>query len=32
MAHLAHAAVMQVVDPLRVRATPLRLQPARRTR
>ena len=26
MAHLAHAAVMQVVDPLRVRATPLRLQ------
>jgi hypothetical protein len=29
MAHLAHAAVMQVVDPLRVRATPLRLQPWR---
>lgn len=29
MAHLAHAAVMQVVDPLRVRATPLRLQLAR---
>ena len=29
MAHLAHAAVMQVVDPLRVRATPLRLRPDR---
>lgn len=26
MAHLAHAAVMQIVDPLRVSATPLRLQ------
>jgi hypothetical protein len=29
MAHLTHAAVMQVVDPLRVRATPLRLQASR---
>ena len=29
MAHLAHAAVMQIVDPLRVRATPLRLQAGR---
>jgi hypothetical protein len=29
MAHLAHAAVMQVVDPLRVRPTPLRLQAGR---
>jgi hypothetical protein len=29
MAHLAHAAVMQVVDPLRVRSTPLRLQAGR---
>jgi hypothetical protein len=29
MAHLTHAAVMQIVDPLRVRTTPLRLQPAR---
>lgn len=29
MAHLAHAAVMQVVDPLRVRPTPLRLQGGR---
>ena len=29
MAHLAHAAVMQIVDPLRVRATPLRLQVGR---
>jgi hypothetical protein len=29
MAHLTHAAVMQVVDPLRVRTTPLRLQAGR---
>ena len=29
MAHLTHAAVMQVVDPLRVRSTPLRLQAGR---
>jgi hypothetical protein len=29
MAHLAHAAVMEVVDPLRVRPTPLRLQAGR---
>lgn len=29
MAHLAHAAVMQVVDPLRVPSTPLHLQRAR---
>lgn len=29
MAHLAHAAVMQVVDPLRVRSTPLRLRAGR---
>ncbi|HWJ33288.1 MAG TPA: hypothetical protein VNR59_13205 [Gaiellaceae bacterium] len=29
MAHLAHAAVMQVVDPLRVRSTPLRLRSGR---
>jgi hypothetical protein len=29
MAHLTHAAVMQVVDPLRVRPTPLRLQAGR---
>jgi len=29
MAHLAHAAVMQVVDPLRVSSTPLRLQAGR---
>jgi hypothetical protein len=29
MAHLAHAAVMQIVDPLRVRSTPLRLQKQR---
>lgn len=29
MAHLAHAAVMQIVDPLRVRAAPLRLQAGR---
>jgi hypothetical protein len=29
MAHLTHAAVMQVVDPLRVRATPLQLQAGR---
>jgi lysophospholipase L1-like esterase len=29
MAHLAHAAVMKVVDPLRVRSTPLRLQAGR---
>ena len=29
MAHLTHAAVMQIVDPLRVRTTPLRLQAAR---
>ncbi len=26
MAHLAHAAVMQIVNPLRVRSTPLRLR------
>lgn len=29
MAHLTHAAVMQVVDPLRVSSTPLRLQAGR---
>lgn len=29
MAHLTHAAVMQVVDPLRVRQTPLQLQAGR---
>jgi hypothetical protein len=29
MAHLAHAAVMQVVDPLRVRSTPLQLRAGR---
>src|SRR4051794_6717497 len=29
MAHLTHGAVMQVVDPLRVRPTPLRLQAGR---
>jgi hypothetical protein len=29
MAHLTHAAVMQIVDPLRVRTTPLRLRAAR---
>lgn len=29
MAHLTHAAVMHVVDPLRVRTTPLRLQAGR---
>jgi hypothetical protein len=29
MAHVTHAAVMEVVDPLRVRATPLRLQAGR---
>src|SRR6185312_10638003 len=29
MAHLAHAAVMQIVDPLRVSSTPLRLQAGR---
>jgi hypothetical protein len=29
MAHLIHAAVMEVVDPLRVRPTPLRLQAGR---
>jgi hypothetical protein len=29
MAHLAHAAVMKLVDPLRVRSTPLRLQAGR---
>ena len=29
MAHLTHAAVMHVVDPLRVRASPLRLQAGR---
>ena len=29
MAHLTHAAVMQIVDPLRVRSTPLRLHAGR---
>ena len=29
MAHLTHAAVMQIVDPLRVRSTPLRLRAGR---